>query len=91
LRADEQYVGDSWVSFDETDPLMHRPGYSLVGLRLGVMDGQQQWQYVLFADNLLDERADLGHPDSLSFNILSRPRIVVSRPRTIGLKVTHSF
>lgn len=91
LRLEDQYVGDSWVSFSETDPLMHRPGYSLVGLRLGAVDERQQWQYMLFADNLFDERADLGHPDSLSFNIVSRPRIVVNRPRTIGLRITHNF
>lgn len=91
LRAEEQYVGDSWVSFDEMDPLMHRPGYSLAGLRLGLIDTDQRWQYVLFGDNLLDERADLAHPDSLSFNIGDRPRISIARPRTIGLKVSRSW
>jgi iron complex outermembrane recepter protein len=90
LRGDGQYVGNSWLNFNKSNPTYnYRPAYALFNIRAGL--DSDKWSCALFVDNLLDKRADLAHPDSLTFNIPDRPRIVVSSPRTVGVTLRRVF
>jgi iron complex outermembrane recepter protein len=59
-------------------------GWTMVGLTAGV--ARDRWTAEVYADNLLDERAEL----SRSF-IFDQVRVTYSRPRTIGLRVTFDL
>ena len=88
VRADIQYVGKSYVTFDETNPLETKPSYTLVNFNAAIST-PGKWQLTFFVDNVFDEQAILAHPDSLIFNLADLPRYSVNRPRTIGLRLEH--
>jgi outer membrane receptor protein involved in Fe transport len=90
VRTDVQYVGKSYVTFDQNNPLETKPSYTLVNFSLGVST-PGRWLVTFFVDNVTDKQAILAHPDSLIFNLADLPRYSVNRPRTIGLRVERSF
>ena len=90
----DEYQGYIQGSYQYTDEILDpttsrgtpvRPSFSTVGLRLGVQ--HQNWEVVLFVDNLTDERGVLVEsinqaPNTLPF--LANHRAVI-RPRTYGV------
>ncbi len=58
--------------------------WTLLGLSTGI--SQDQWTAELYIDNLTDERAQLS-----GNAIFNRDRIVVSRPRTIGIRFSYDL
>jgi outer membrane receptor protein involved in Fe transport len=90
VRADGQYVGKSFVTFDQTNPLYTKPSYTLVNFRAGV-ETPGGWEVTLFVENAFDELAILALPDSLIFNLEDLPRYSVNRPRTVGITARRNF
>ncbi|MCW3834687.1 TonB-dependent receptor [Sphingomonas canadensis] len=84
LHADYNYVGQSFSRSNAPATRRVRPAYELVNLRATVH--LEQLDLSLFADNLFDEAANLSDLPSLAIELPGRPRIVSSRPRTIGLE-----
>jgi outer membrane receptor protein involved in Fe transport len=77
------YVGSSHLGFSEATPPMGN--YQLMNVRLGV--AEENWQAILFAENLTNERGNtfaFGNPFSLPFE----RQITPPRPRTIGISFT---
>ncbi len=61
------------------------PSYTLVGLRLGVINGP--WTANVFAHNLTDERAQVS-----AINSSQDPHgLLTVQPRTIGINLTRTF
>ena len=58
--------------------------YTMVGLTAGIR--KDRWMFEVYGNNLTDERAQI----SGDF-YYDRPRITVSRPRTIGARVRYDF
>lgn len=58
--------------------------WTLLGLSTGI--SQDQWTAELYIDNLTDERAQLS-----GNAIFNRDRIVVARPRTIGIRFSYDL
>ena len=85
------YVQGSYVYTDEIlDPVGSRgtpvrPSFSTVDLRLGVQ--HENWEVVLFVDNLTDERGVLKKNINQAPNVLPfvADNIIVIRPRTFGI------
>ena len=83
LQADLQHVGESYNAFNTTTAdLQH--SYDIVNAKIDLMVGR--WNIGLFADNVLDKRAEL-FVDTL----LGDKRVNISRPRTIGVSVQLDF
>ena len=60
-----------------------------MNLRAGVTN--ENWDITIFADNVTDERANLGDNRSIAAETPGRPRIITNRPRTIGLEGRYHF
>ena len=58
--------------------------WALVDLRAGIAEGN--WTAELYAENLLDEQAELQN----NF-VFDRQRVIYARPRTYGLRVSFDF
>lgn len=58
--------------------------WTLVGITAGL--SRDQWSVEMYIDNLTDERAELS-----GNAIFNRDRITVSRPRTVGLRVSFDL
>lgn len=58
--------------------------WTMLGLTTGVSN--DEWTAELYIDNLTDERAELS-----GNAIFNRDRLVVSRPRTLGMRFSYSF
>ena len=67
-----------------------KPDYEIVDLRLGYTSSNQ-WEALLYVDNLTDEEAIYSYSDALAFNIDAYDRTVRNRPRTIGASFTYNF
>jgi hypothetical protein len=66
------------------------PAYDLVGLRFGLI-GDKISAY-LFADNLTNNRAQLGiNTTGFSWTIPSLERVATNQPRTVGVDIKYSF
>ena len=94
VSADYSYIGSSLSSISSLTSPLSRPSYSILNLRVGVRHDHDELSF--FANNLTDERANLGDINPVSYvrhddqgNIL--PRVAVSRPRTLGLRYSHSY
>ncbi|HUI63117.1 MAG TPA: TonB-dependent receptor [Steroidobacteraceae bacterium] len=89
LRLDYNFVGQS-VSLNNS-PIIGRmrPSYRLLNVRAGTRLGD--WEYSLYAKNLLNEYANLGDEISEIVEFPSRPRYIVGPPRVIGLEVRKKF
>lgn len=66
-----------------------RPSYSLVNGRAGVEIASVR--YALFVKNLFDKAANYGDAPPLGAELPGRPRIAVSRPRTVGVELSARF
>jgi iron complex outermembrane receptor protein len=94
VSADYSYVGSSLSSISSFYSPLTRPGYNIVNLRAGVRRNHDEVS--VFANNVTDERANLGDINPIGYvrhddagNIL--PRVAVSRPLTLGLRYSHSY
>lgn len=90
FRAQWDYTG-SRTSFNNVAPPAGRPlgAYSLLNVRGGVNQGP--WELALFAQNLLDKRGVIGDLIPEGAELSGRPKLFVTRPRTIGLQIKRDF
>jgi len=81
-RIDFRYVGSS-ISAQGNE----RPEYTVLNARIGAQlsDG---WDVSLYANNILDKRANFADPTELSDAL---DLIAVSRPRTFGIDLRKEF
>ncbi|NKB98544.1 MAG: TonB-dependent receptor [Pseudomonadales bacterium] len=87
LRLDANHYGES--TSQNNNVIRERDSWSAVNVRAGITN--ESWDITLFADNLTDERANLGDNRSIAAETPSRSRIVTNRPRTIGLEARYHF
>jgi iron complex outermembrane recepter protein len=83
VRGDYSYSGDSYQNFDFASNDFRRPSYQLANLRVGVAN--EQWEVVMFVDNVLNKLA--------VWNIvrLGTFEHSVNRPRTVGLTLRRNW
>jgi outer membrane receptor protein involved in Fe transport len=67
-----------------------KPSYEILDLRLG-FTSENNWEAVLYVENLTDEEAIYSYSDATAFNIDAYDRTVRNRPRTIGASLTYNF
>jgi iron complex outermembrane receptor protein len=89
VRADGQYVGESYPNFDRTDPATFQRAYALLDLRTGIIRGA--WEANLFVSNVFDKQAALSRFNSDNYDASTRSRIFTNRPRTAGLSLQWKF
>jgi outer membrane receptor protein involved in Fe transport len=89
VRADGQYVGESYPNFDRTDPATFQRAYALLDLRTGIIHGA--WEANLFVSNVFDKQAALSRFNSDNYDASTRSRIFTNRPRTAGLSLQWKF
>lgn len=89
LRADAQYVGRSYPSFDHSDPATYQRGYAILDLRAGVMHGA--WEADVFLANATNRQAYLSKFIPDNYDASSRTRMFTNRPRTIGVSLQTTF
>ena len=87
VRADGNYYGES-TSFNN-GAIADRDSWQALNVRAGIMN--DTWNITVFADNVTDERANLGDNRSIAAEMPGRPRIVTNRPRTIGVEARYEF
>lgn len=91
LHAEYSYVGSSTsVTNAIIDPVTGRviprirPSYDLVDARLGLKFGR--YEVALFGKNLTDTRANLSDSQPIAAETVGLARVVINRPRTIGIE-----
>ena len=89
VRADGQYVGESYPDFDRTDPATFQRAYALLDLRSGIIHGA--WEANLFVSNVFDKQAALSRFITDNYDASTRSRIFTNRPRTAGLSLQWRF
>jgi len=91
VRADGNYYGDSFSANNESVGALARlrESWSALNVRGGIVN--DKWDLILFIDNITDERASLADSRSIAAELPGRQRLVVSRPRTIGLEARIRF
>ncbi len=67
-----------------------KPDYEIINLRVG-FSSADNWEWLLYVDNVTDEEAIYSYSDALAFNLTAYDRTVINRPRTIGTSFTISF
>lgn len=88
MRADVNYVGESFSEFRPNNPFFERiDDYTLTNLRAGVTHIDAGWSAYLFVNNVFDEVA-IGRVLSSAFG---RDLAVSSPPRTVGVNVSKGF
>jgi iron complex outermembrane recepter protein len=95
VRGDEQFAGESFTTFSQTDPLRTRDPYQLTNLRAGVTGTRgvtdTPWEVALFVTNVFDRAVNYGDVTSVGIEDPGRPRYVTNRPRTIGVTGSMKF
>lgn len=76
VRADGQYVGNSYRDFDSSDPATFQHGYTLLDVVAGIV--HTAWEANLLLNNALGKQA-------------ARSRIFTNRPRTAGVSLRWKF
>ena len=91
VRGDFNYYGDSFSANNATSAAEQRlrEAWTALNLRAGLVD--ERWEVLLFVDNVTDERASLADSRSIAAETPGRQRLVVNRPRTIGLEARMRF
>jgi outer membrane receptor protein involved in Fe transport len=84
FHTDIDRVGDSYGSFDITDPDYSRSAYTTVNMNLGVE--AERYDLSIFARNLLNNDTIIQRPALLFIN-----QGVTIRPRTVGLSLRAKF
>ena len=87
VRFDANHYGES--TSQNNNVIRERDSWSAVNVRVGMTN--ENWDLTVFADNLTDERANLGDNRSIAAETPGRPRIVTNRPRTVGLEARYHF
>ena len=91
LRGDANYYGESFSANNESvgASARLRDSWSALNLRGGIVN--EKWDLLLFVDNVTDERASLADSRSIAAELPGRQRLVVTRPRTIGIEARLRF
>jgi len=89
LRADGQYVGESYPDFDRTDPATFQRAYALMDLRSGLI--HDAWEADLYMTNVFDKQAALSEFLSDNYSATTRVRMFTNQPRTTGLSLRWKF
>ncbi|TAK51660.1 MAG: TonB-dependent receptor [Gammaproteobacteria bacterium] len=82
-------VGQSLNARNSAPFFRVRPSYNVLNLRAGA--GFGTWDVDLFVENVTDEKANLADVPPMAAEFPGRPRILVNRPRTIGMEVRARF
>jgi outer membrane receptor protein involved in Fe transport len=86
VRGDWSYTGDSQTQFNQNGEFFNEQGaYDIADLRLGFENGP--WRITLYAENLLDERAEVTIVENRAVPL----SIFTNRPRTLGVKIRRQF
>jgi outer membrane receptor protein involved in Fe transport len=91
LHYDINYVASQTTGllYTSTDDVrLH--SYSLSNLRVGV-DAPDNLTVAVFADNLFNDRAELGRDLSFGNAADDTHRFTIARPRTIGVRLNKKF
>jgi outer membrane receptor protein involved in Fe transport len=83
VRGDYSYVGDSYISFDFSDPSNRRPEYQIFDFQVGVT--ADTWEGAFYIDNAFDELAILG------INQTDVNEWTVNRPRSVGVRFRKNW
>ena len=89
VRADGQYVGESYPDFSRSDPATFQRAYALLDLRSGVVHGP--WEANVFIDNVTDKQAELSKFIPDNYDASTRTRMFTNRPRTAGVSLQWKF
>ena len=89
LRADGQYVGESYPDFDRSDPATFQRAYALLDLRGGVVHGP--WEANVFVNNATNKQAELSKFIPDNYDASTRTRMFTNRPRTAGVSLQWKF
>ena len=89
VRADVQYVGESFPDFDRTDPATFQRAYAILDFRAALT--HEKWEGDVFIDNASDRRAELSKFISDNYDASNRTRMFTNRPRTIGVSIERTF
>ena len=87
VRLDANHYGES--TSQNNNVIRERDSWNAVNVRAGITN--ESWDITLFAENLTDERANLGDNRSIAAETPGRQRIVTNRPRTVGLEARFHF
>jgi outer membrane receptor protein involved in Fe transport len=91
---DFSHVGSSTTAISSFAAPLTRPAYNVLNVRLGVRRSSNELS--LYANNVTDERANLGDLNPLGFarydsNGAIEPRVALLRPFALGLRFQHGF
>jgi outer membrane receptor protein involved in Fe transport len=89
VRADGQYVGESYPDFARMDPATFQRSYALLDLRGGVL--HDAWEANVFVTNVLDKQASLSEFLSDNYAASTRTRMYTNQPRTAGVSLHWKF
>jgi outer membrane receptor protein involved in Fe transport len=89
VRADGQYVGESYPDFMRTDPATFQRAYALLDLRSAILHGA--WETDLFLTNVFDKQAALSDFISGNYAASTRTRMYTNQPRTVGVSLHWKF
>ena len=89
VRADGQYVGESYPSFDRSDQSTFQRAYAVLDLRAGLL--HDAWEANVFVSNVFDKQAALSAYLSDNYSASSRTRMFTNRPRTAGVVLKWKF
>jgi iron complex outermembrane receptor protein len=88
LRASNVYTGTSVEPYFYGNDRI--PARNIVNLRAGLL-GKHELSVFLFANNVVNNRADLGDPEELFSFVPSINRVTTNQPRTIGLELSYAL
>jgi outer membrane receptor protein involved in Fe transport len=89
VRADAQFVGESYPFFDRSDPATYQRAYATVDLRTGLL--HEAWELNVFVTNVLDKQAELSDYLSDNYSATTRVRMFTNQPRTTGMSLRWKF
>ena len=89
VRADGQFVGESYPDFDRNDPATFQRAYALLDMRAGVT--HDAWEVAVFVNNVTDKQAALSRFSTDNYDASTRSRMFTNRPRTLGVSVERTF
>ena len=85
-RTDWNYVGSSQTQFNrEGEFFQQQDSYDVLNLRVAVRN--DQWELVVFADNVFDKRAQITILENRSVPV----SVFTNRPRTFGAMLNWFF
>lgn len=90
IRGQWAYTG-ARRSFNNVAPPAGLPlgSYSILNLRTGITQGP--WQLTFFVDNVLNKLGIIGDLLPEGAELPGRPRLFVTRPRTVGVQLARKF